>query len=99
MKRISFTVVALLSVAAFLTGCKKQEQCAKEDSPAVCKGVQECFKSGTSVEVCREGEKDANRVRTNLPTATGGGSDALNYDSSKADQGASQKDAKQPAKQ
>jgi hypothetical protein len=99
MKRISFTVVALLSVAALLAGCKKQEQCAKEDSPAVCKGVQECFKSGTSVEVCREGEKDANKVRTNLPTATGGGANALNYDSSKAAQGADQKAADHPAKQ
>ena len=96
MKCISFPVVALLSVAALLAGCKKQEQCAKEDSPAVCKGVQECFKSGTAIEVCREGERDAMKVVTTHSTATSGDAEGLNYDSSKA----AQKPApKQPQKQ
>ena len=58
MKCISLTVVALLTITMAFTGCKKQ-QCASGDTPEVCKGVQECFKSGTAVEVCREGERDA----------------------------------------
>jgi hypothetical protein len=31
----------------------------------VCQEVQKCFQSGTSVEVCREGEKDANAIDSN----------------------------------
>jgi len=94
MKYISF--VALLTAALIVTGCKKQEQCAPGDTPEVCKGVQECFKSGTTVEVCREGEKDAMKVITSHSTATSGDAEGLNYDSSKA----AQKPApKQPQKQ
>src|SRR6202034_4531001 len=59
MKRVSFPFVALLTAAVALAGCKKQEQCAPGDSAALCKAVQECFASGTAVEVCRESEKDA----------------------------------------
>jgi uncharacterized protein YgiB involved in biofilm formation len=96
MKCVSFPVVALLTATIVLTGCKKQEQCAPGDTPAVCKAVQECFASGTSTVACREAEKDANKPRTDLPAATSGAADALNYDSSKA----SQKPApKQPPKQ
>ena len=83
MKYISF--IALLTAALFVTGCK-QEQCAPEDTPEVCKGVQECFKSGTAVEVCREGERDAMKVVTSHSTATSGDAEGLNYDSSKAAQ-------------
>ena len=57
MKYSSFPVVALLAFTMAFTACKKQEQCASGDTPEVCKGVQECFKSGTAVEVCREGER------------------------------------------
>ena len=96
MKRNSFTVVALLTAAIAITGCKKQEQCASGDTPEVCKGVQECFKSGTSVEVCREGERDAMKMTTSPSTPNSGAANALNYDSSKA----AQKPApKQPPKQ
>jgi uncharacterized protein YgiB involved in biofilm formation len=53
-------------VGAILTvvGCDKvpKEQCAAGDSPALCKEVQKCFQSGTSTEVCREGEKDAKSI-------------------------------------
>jgi len=96
MKRISFLVAVLLAFTIAFDGCKKQEQCASGDTPEVCKGVQECFKSGTAVEVCREGESDAMKVTTNHSTATNGAADALNYDSSKASQKAA---PKQPPKQ
>ena len=43
----------------------QKEQCAPGDSPALCKEVQKCFQSGISVEVCREGEKDAKSVESN----------------------------------
>ena len=86
MKYSSFPVVALLASAMAFTGCKKQEQCASGDTPEVCKGVQECFKSGTSVEVCREGERDAMKMTTSPSAATSRAANALNYDSSKAAQ-------------
>lgn len=96
MKCISFAVVALLTMTVPLCGCKKQEQCAPGDSPAVCKAVQECFASGTSAVACREAEKDANKKSTDYPAANSGAADGLNYDSSKA----SQKPVpKQPPKQ
>ena len=96
MKCISLTVVALLTVTIAITGCKKQEQCASGDTPEVCKGVQECFKSGTAVEVCREGERDAMKMTTSPSATTSGAADALKYDSSKT----AQKPApKQPPKQ
>ena len=96
MKYSSFPVVALLAFAIAVTGCKKQEQCASGDTPEVCKSVQECFKSGTSVEVCREGERDAMKMTTSPSTPNSGAANALNYDSSKA----AQKPApKQPPKQ
>ena len=94
MKCISF--VALLTAALIVTGCKKQEQCAPGDTPEVCKGVQECFKSGTAIEVCREGERDAMKVITSHSTATSGDAEGLNYDSSKA---AQKPVPKQPQKQ
>ena len=96
MKYRSFPVVALLAFTMAFTACKKQEQCASGDTPEVCKGVQECFKSGTAVEVCREGERDAMKMTTNPSTPNSGAANALNYDSSKA----AQKPAtKQPPKQ
>jgi hypothetical protein len=86
MKLMSFPLVALLTVSLVFTGCKKQEQCATGDTPEVCKGVQECFHSGTDTEVCREGERDAMKVVTGNSSATSGASDALNHDTSKAAQ-------------
>jgi hypothetical protein len=66
MRNTIFAVVILMAVT--VTSCRKpEEQCAAGDSPAVCKEVQKCFQSGTSVEVCREGEKDANAIETNKP--------------------------------
>lgn len=94
MKYIS--LVALLTVALIVTGCKKQEQCAAGDSPAVCKAVQECFASGTSTVVCREAEKDANKQRTDYSTANSGAAAGLNDDASKA---AQKPASKQPPKQ
>ncbi len=96
MRCISFPVIALLTVTIAFTGCKKQEQCAAGDTPKVCKGVQECFKSGTAVEVCREGERDAMKVTTGHSTATSGDAEGLNYDPSKA---AQKPASKQPPKQ
>jgi uncharacterized protein YgiB involved in biofilm formation len=90
------SLVALLTVAFIVTGCKKQEQCATGDSPAVCKAVQECFASGTSTVVCREAEKDANKKSADYPAANSGADDGLNYDSSKA---AQKPASKQPPKQ
>jgi uncharacterized protein YgiB involved in biofilm formation len=84
MKRISFVVVGLLTATVAVTGCKKQEGCATGDTPAVCKAAQECFASGTAVEVCREGERDANQPKKSLAPASNGAANALNYDPSKA---------------
>jgi hypothetical protein len=95
MKRVSFPVIALLIATLSSTGCKKQEQCAAGDAPAVCKAVQECFASGTAVEVCREGERDASKPRQGLSTATSGAADALNHDSSKASEKPTPKQAPQ----
>lgn len=62
----SFLAAAiLLGSTLTICGCKKQEQCAAGDSAALCKQVQQCFKSGTSVEVCREAEKDAKAIESN----------------------------------
>ena len=96
MKYSSFPVVALLAFTMASTACKKQVQCASGDTPEVCKGVQECFKSDTAVEVCREGERDAMKLTTSPSATTSGAADALKYDSSKT----AQKPApKQPPKQ
>jgi hypothetical protein len=63
MRSLRFSSVVLLAATVISIGCRKQElQCAPGDSPAVCKEVQQCFRSGTSIEVCREGEKDANAI-------------------------------------
>jgi hypothetical protein len=96
MKHFPYPVVALLAFAIAFTGCKKNEQCAPGDSPAVCKSVQECFKSGTSVEVCREGEKDAMKVTKSPSTATSGDADGLSHDSSKGAQEPAPKQPPQP---
>jgi len=96
MKYSSFPVVALLATTIVFTGCKKKEQCAPGDAPAVCKAVQECFESGTSAVACREAEKDANQPSKDLPTATKGGADGLNYDSSKATQKPAPKQSPHP---
>jgi hypothetical protein len=60
MRRI-IVVVALLSIL-FIFGCKKQIACDPADSDAVCKAFQQCLRSDTSVEVCRMGEQDANKL-------------------------------------
>jgi hypothetical protein len=78
------------------TGCKKKEQCDPGDTPAVCKAVQECFASGTSAVACREAEKDANQPSKDLPKATSGAADGLNYDSSKPAQKPPPKQSPQP---
>ena len=96
MKCSSFPVVALLATTIVFTGCKKKEQCAPGDSPAVCKAVQECFDSGTSAVACREAEKDANQPSKDLPKATSGAADGLNYDSSKPAQKPAPKQSPQP---
>ena len=69
MRNSILAAAILLGSTLTITGCKKQEQCAPGDSPALCKEVQQCFKSGTSVEVCREGEKDAKAIESNKKQA------------------------------
>jgi len=96
MKFISFPVVALLAFTIAFTGCKKKEQCAAGDSPVVCKAVQECFKSGTSVEVCREGERDAMKITKSPSAATSGDADGLSHDSPKGAQEPTPKQPPQP---
>ena len=96
MKYSSFPVVALLVTTIVFTGCKKKEQCDPGDAPAVCKAVQECFESGTSAVACREAEKDANQPSKDLPKATSGAADGLNYDSSKPAQKPAPKQSPQP---
>lgn len=91
-----FAVVALLTVTVAVTGCKKKEQCDTGDTPAVCKAVQECFASGTGTEVCREGERDANKLQKSPAPAYNGTADALSHDSSKAPESAA---PKQPLQQ
>jgi len=96
MKCSSSPVVALLAMTIVFTGCKKKEQCDPGDTPAVCKAVQECFASGTSAVACREAEKDANQPSKDLPKATSGAADGLNYDSSKPAQKPAPKQSPQP---
>ena len=65
MRNTIFATGILMAATVAVTGCRKpDEQCAAGDSAAVCKEVQKCFQSGTSVEVCREGEKDANAIES-----------------------------------
>lgn len=68
MHRIARAVV-LLSPLLVLLGCKRDVPCNPADSNAVCKEFQQCLRSGTSTEVCRMGEQDANKVSngTNQP--------------------------------
>jgi uncharacterized protein YgiB involved in biofilm formation len=96
MKHFPIPIVALLIVTLLFTGCKKKEQCAPGDTPAVCKAVQECFASGTSAVACREAEKDASQPSKDLPKATSGAADGLNYDSSKPAQKPAPKQPPQP---
>ena len=98
MKRISFPAAALLAFTIAFTGCKKQEQCASGDSPELCKAVQECFASGTGAEVCREAERDANKVKSSIAPAYSGTADALTHDSSKASEKAAPKQPQQQPK-
>jgi hypothetical protein len=66
MRNTIFATVILMVTIVTITGCRKPKlECAPGDSPAVCQEVQKCFQSGTSVEVCREGEKDANAIDSN----------------------------------
>ena len=66
MRNTIFATVVLMTTIVTITGCRKPKlECAPGDSPAVCQEVQKCFQSGTSVEVCREGEKDANAIDSN----------------------------------
>jgi hypothetical protein len=66
MRITVFPAALVLAASVAVTGCTKpQEQCDPRDSAAVCKQVQQCFRSGTSIEVCREGEKDANAIESN----------------------------------
>jgi hypothetical protein len=61
MRRIAIAFV-LCSTVLWLSGCKKKIACDPADSDAVCKGFQECLRSDTSMEVCRQAEKDANNM-------------------------------------
>ena len=66
MRITIFPAAFLLTASVAAIGCKRPpEQCDPRDSTAVCKQVQQCFRSGTSIEVCREGEKDANAIESN----------------------------------
>jgi uncharacterized protein YgiB involved in biofilm formation len=64
MQNSILAAAILLGSTLTISACTKQEQCDPRDSAAVCKGVQQCFKSGTSIEVCREGERDANAIES-----------------------------------
>ena len=63
MRRI-IVAVTLLSIL-FIVGCKRQIACDPADSEDVCKAFQQCLRSNTSVEVCRMGEQDANKLEKN----------------------------------
>jgi uncharacterized protein YgiB involved in biofilm formation len=64
MRNTIMAAAILVVVSSALSGCRKEETCDPSDSAALCKEVQQCFKSGTSIEVCREGEKDANSIES-----------------------------------
>jgi len=98
MKGSYFVAVALLTVTVAVTGCKKKEQCAASDTPELCKAVQECFASGTGAEVCREAERDANKVKNSFAPAYNGTADALTHDLSKASEKAVPKQPEQQPK-
>jgi len=98
MKGSYLVAVALLTVTVAVTGCKKKEQCAASDTPELCKAVQECFASGTGAEVCREAERDANKVKNSFAPAYNGTADALTHDLSKASEKAVPKQPEQQPK-
>ena len=98
MKGSYFVAGALLTVTVAVTGCKKKEQCAASDTPELCKAVQECFASGTGAEVCREAERDANKVKNSFAPAYNGTADALTHDLSKASEKAVPKQPEQQPK-
>jgi hypothetical protein len=54
--------VALLSALLLLSSCKKQVACDPQDSQKVCDAFQQCLRSDTSIEVCKMGEQDANKI-------------------------------------
>jgi uncharacterized protein YgiB involved in biofilm formation len=64
MHNFILAVAIVVAASVTISGCKNQKRCATDDSAAVCKEVQKCFQSGTSVEVCREGEKEANAIES-----------------------------------
>jgi hypothetical protein len=53
--------VVLLVGTLVMSGCRKKEQCAAGDSPAVCEAFLECAQSSAGIAMCREAERDANQ--------------------------------------
>ena len=78
MFRPIFAVVLIVGTLV-MSGCRKKEQCAAGDSPAVCEAFQECLHSPTAgTAVCREAERDANQNSNSSTPANNGAGDALN---------------------
>lgn len=53
--------VVLFVGTLVMGGCRKKEQCAAGDSPAVCEAFQECAQSSAGIAMCRDAERDANQ--------------------------------------
>ena len=60
--------VVLFVGTLVMSGCRKKEQCAAGDSPAVCEAFQECCTVQLPVSaVCRDAERDANQIQNSKP--------------------------------
>jgi hypothetical protein len=59
--------VFLIVGTLVMSGCRKKEQCAAGDSPAVCEAFQECAQSSAGIAMCREAERDANQKSNPAP--------------------------------
>jgi hypothetical protein len=78
MFRPIFAVVLIVGTLV-MSGCRKKEQCAAGDSPAVCEGFQECLRSNVATTVCRQAETDATQIQNSKPHADTDSGDALKH--------------------
>jgi hypothetical protein len=78
MFRHIFAVVLVVGTLV-TSGCRQEEQCAAGDSPAVCRGFQECLRSNVATTVCRQAERDATQIQNSKPPADAGAGDALKH--------------------
>ena len=98
MKYSSFPVVALLVTTLSSRAARSKEQCAPRRCTRQCaKLCRSALNPALPPIACREAEKEMpTQPSKDLPKATSGAADGLNYDSSKAAQKPAPKQSPQP---